>query len=139
MKAPGSIRRTLARPLLWLVLGWVVIVAVAPFVGSHALAPGELLSLDSTDGTIFWKLRLPRVLLAALAGGALAVSGVVLQTLFRNPLAEPYTLGVASGAALGAVLALQLEGRGWPSDCRWSRWRPLWERRRSRRCSSVWR
>lgn len=100
------------RALLWLGLGWVLVVAIAPFVGSQALVPGELLDLGSTDGTIFWKLRLPRVLLAALAGGALAVSGLALQTLFRNPLAEPYTLGVASGAALGAVLALQLEGLG---------------------------
>jgi iron complex transport system permease protein len=52
------------------------------------------------------------VLLAILAGGALAVSGLAFQTLFRNPLAEPYTLGVAGGAALGAVLAMQLEWIG---------------------------
>ena len=58
---------------------------------------------------IFWQLRLPRVLLGLLAGAGLAVSGLGFQTLFRNELAEPYTLGIASGAALGAVLALRLE------------------------------
>ncbi|MFL6195682.1 MAG: FecCD family ABC transporter permease, partial [Thermoanaerobaculia bacterium] len=58
---------------------------------------------------IFFQLRLPRVLLALLAGAGLAVSGLAFQTLFRNELAEPYTLGIATGAALGAVLALRLE------------------------------
>ncbi len=57
---------------------------------------------------IFWQIRIPRVLLALLAGGALAAAGLAFQTLFANPLAEPYTLGVASGAALGAVAAIEL-------------------------------
>jgi iron complex transport system permease protein len=89
---------------------WVVVLLVAPLLGSQPLDLAELLAGDGTTGAIFWQLRLPRVLLAVLAGGVLAVSGVAFQSLFRNPLAEPYTLGVAGGAALGAVLALQLVG-----------------------------
>ena len=57
------------------------------------------------------QIRLPRILLAALVGAALAVSGTVLQALLRNPLADPYVLGISSGAALGAILALWLGGR----------------------------
>lgn len=61
---------------------------------------------ESLQGVMFWKARLPRVLLAALAGGALSVVGVALQALLRNPLADPYVLGVSGGAAAGATLAL---------------------------------
>ena len=56
------------------------------------------------------ELRLPRVLLAALVGAALAVSGTALQALLRNPLADPYVLGISSGAALGEILALWVGG-----------------------------
>jgi ribulose kinase len=59
---------------------------------------------ESIEAEIFWNLRVPRVLLAFLAGAGLAISGMVFQALFRNPLATPFTLGVASGAALGAAL-----------------------------------
>jgi iron complex transport system permease protein len=55
---------------------------------------------------VLWELRLPRVLLAAAAGANLALGGLLLQAVFRNPLAEPYLLGLSSGGALGAVLAL---------------------------------
>jgi iron complex transport system permease protein len=55
---------------------------------------------------VLWELRLPRVLLAAAAGANLALGGLLLQAIFRNPLAEPYLLGLSSGGALGAVLAL---------------------------------
>ncbi|MBT8398727.1 MAG: iron ABC transporter permease [Gemmatimonadetes bacterium] len=61
---------------------------------------------DPTTQTIVANLRLPRVILAAMVGGGLAVSGTVFQALLRNPLAEPYVLGVSSGAALGAVTAI---------------------------------
>lgn len=89
---------------------WVAVLVVAPLLGSRTLGLGKILAGDGPAATIFWSLRVPRVLLGLLAGGGLAVSGVAFQTLFRNPLAEPYTLGVASGAALGAVLAQQLGG-----------------------------
>jgi len=65
---------------------------------------------DPESLTIVRDLRLPRVLLAALVGAALAVSGTVLQALLRNPLADPYVLGISSGAALGEILALWLGG-----------------------------
>lgn len=86
---------------------WLAVLVLAPLVGSQRIGLGEVLAGDPTAGLIFWQIRLPRVLLALLAGGALAVAGVGFQTLFRNPLAEPYTLGVATGAALGAVIALR--------------------------------
>jgi iron complex transport system permease protein len=73
---------------------------------------GEVIAGDPTSRLILFHLRMPRAWLALLAGGALGVSGLSFQTLFRNPLAEPYTLGVAGAAALGAVLALQFSNGG---------------------------
>lgn len=87
---------------------WLAVAVVAPLVGEVTLDWRALFDPGATDYVIFWHLRLPRVLLALAAGGALAASGLAFQTLFRNPLAEPYTLGVASGAALGAVTAIEL-------------------------------
>ena len=77
-------------------------------VGSVALAPGDVFGAllgggDPVAGVIVRDLRLPRVLAAALVGGALAVAGTLLQGLFRNPLADPYVTGTSAGAALGAV------------------------------------
>jgi iron complex transport system permease protein len=68
------------------------------------------LALPPTSEVIVWSVRLPRVLIAALVGGGLAVVGAALQSLFRNPLADAGLLGVGPGAALGAVLAVNL---GW--------------------------
>lgn len=70
---------------------------------SHALVDPS-----SMDRTIIVNVRLPRVLLAALSGGGLAIVGAAFQGLLRNPLAEPYVLGVSGGAALGATVALVL-------------------------------
>jgi iron complex transport system permease protein len=61
---------------------------------------------SSLDGVITWRVRLPRVALAAAAGGGLSVVGAALQLMLRNPLAEPYLLGVSGGAALGATVAI---------------------------------
>jgi iron complex transport system permease protein len=99
------------RVALLLLLGlWTAVLVAAPLVGSQAFSLGAVLRGDATAASIFWQIRLPRVLLALLGGAALAVSGLGFQTLFRNALAEPYTLGISSGAALGAVLALRFEG-----------------------------
>lgn len=66
------------------------------------------LDLDPTHLTVIMDVRLPRVLTAALVGGALAMAGAIFQAILLNPLADPYTLGVSSGAAFGAALALIL-------------------------------
>jgi len=65
-------------------------------------------ALSKTITAIVWDLRLPRVLLAAIVGASLSMTGAVLQGLLRNPLADPFTIGVASGAATGATIALLL-------------------------------
>ncbi|GAA1008137.1 ABC transporter permease [Acrocarpospora pleiomorpha] len=97
-----------------------VAIVVASIVGAAGLSSGDVLRtiavhvgvpvepLPALDDGIIWELRLPRVLLAVLVGGGLAVCGAVLQALTRNPLADPYLLGVSSGASTGAVLVLVL-------------------------------
>lgn len=99
-------RQTLALAVLG--LSFLGVLAVVPLVGETLWGWADVASSDPTVRLVLLEIRLPRVLLGLAAGGALAVAGLALQTLFRNPLAEPYTLGVASGASLGAVLALQL-------------------------------
>src|SRR5687768_4355701 len=69
-----------------------------------------LSSSESISHQIIWQLRLPRVLAAFACGGLLALAGALLQVLLRNPLADPYILGVSGGAAVGALLAMLL---GW--------------------------
>jgi iron complex transport system permease protein len=80
---------------------------VSAVLGEYPLGlKRALLEPASVDATVFWQLRVPRALLAALVGAALAASGSALQGLLRNPLADPFVLGVSGGAALGATLAL---------------------------------
>lgn len=105
----------------WLVLGTVAALAIA--IGLIA-GPADL-SLaavwealvggsDVSTAVIVRELRLPRALLAFLVGGSLAVTGAALQALVRNPLADPYLLGLSGGAGLGAVAAIMLEfGNAW--------------------------
>ena len=80
--------------------------AVWRVLGSHLSGRGA--SADPLHEQIVWDIRTPRVLLAALAGAGLSVAGVALQALVRNPLADPYILGVTPGASLGAVLVAAL-------------------------------
>jgi iron complex transport system permease protein len=68
--------------------------------------------LSDRDAAILWQLRMPRVVLASLVGAMLAASGAAYQGVFRNPLADPYLLGAASGAALGATLAISAGAGG---------------------------
>jgi len=63
-------------------------------------------SLDPTEATILFSIRLPRVLFAGIVGASLSSSGVIFQALLRNPLADPYILGISGGAALGAVIGI---------------------------------
>ncbi|MGX8714077.1 MAG: iron chelate uptake ABC transporter family permease subunit, partial [bacterium] len=58
------------------------------------------------DSPIFWQLRVPRVVMSVLVGAVLSVCGAAYQSIFRNPLTDPYVLGVSSGASLGAAVAL---------------------------------
>lgn len=83
----------------------VAFVLAAAF-GEQPLDWAQVGTDGSVDDLIFFSLRLPRVVLAALVGCALAASGAVLQSLLRNPLADPFVLGVSGGAALGATVAL---------------------------------
>lgn len=62
--------------------------------------------VDTTATNILWKIRMPRVILAGLVGASLAIAGAAFQGLLKNPLADPYTLGVSSGASVGAVMTL---------------------------------
>ena len=86
-------------------------VSVAPIdtinILIHKIFGGELSpSIDSSMVSIVWNLRVPRVLMAFIVGSALAVSGTVMQSVLKNPLASSYTLGVSSGASLGAALII---------------------------------
>jgi iron complex transport system permease protein len=97
--------------LFLLLLACLAVAAGALMVGPVEVPLREVLNAiqgkaDPTAQTIVMGLRLPRVILAALVGAGLALSGAVFQALLRNPLAEPYVLGVSSGAALGAVTAI---------------------------------
>ncbi len=74
---------------------------------------------SEVESIVFWELRFPRVLLVMIVGSGLAVSGVVLQALFRNPLAEPGLIGVSSSAALGAVFVIVLGGVLWGQVSAW--------------------
>lgn len=88
-------------------------VLVAPLIGATPLDYRAVFlegDPDSPDRIIFFSVRLPRVIFAAVAGGALALAGTLTQTILRNDLATPYTLGVAGGAAVGALLALRVMG-----------------------------
>jgi iron complex transport system permease protein len=79
-----------------------------PLVGSSSISLAKAFNGAAPDHQILFDFRLPRVLLAFIAGGALAAAGTVSQALLRDALATPYTLGVSSGASLGAVLAIVL-------------------------------
>ena len=75
-------------------------------LGARLNLPGVESTLGQTEETILWELRVPRVVLAALVGATLALAGATYQGVFRNPLADPYLLGVAAGAGLGATVAI---------------------------------
>jgi iron complex transport system permease protein len=105
--------------------------AVALVAGPVRLSPGSVLreivdrlpfvnlhsGLGDRDAAILWQLRVPRVVLGALVGAMLAMAGAAYQGVFRNPLADPYLLGVAAGAGLGVTIAIAyLPRSGWPID-----------------------
>ncbi len=91
-------------------LGWNRVLAEL-----WAQVSGTTSPLDQREADILWQLRVPRVVLAGLVGAALAVAGAAYQGVFRNPLADPYLLGAAAGAGLGATVAVVFapEARNW--------------------------
>jgi iron complex transport system permease protein len=99
-----------------LALAVAVSLGIGLAAGSVALSPAEvwrgLRGLDPSAAVIVRELRAPRVLLAFMVGGSLAVCGAALQAMIRNPLAEPYLLGLSGGAGLGAVIALATRAAG---------------------------
>ncbi len=91
----------------------IAVLAAVPFLGSTPVSTADITHVLS-GGTktvgerIFWDIRLPRVLLGFIAGATLSTCGLAFQSIFRNPLADPFLLGISGGAALGAVAAIKL-------------------------------
>ena len=108
MEEPRARRWCLAFLLLLLMLAGLFLWSLN--AGSIPLTAGEvwdiLIHRDGDYAAVIWKLRLPRTLSAALLGGALSVSGFLLQTFFANPIASPFVLGISSGAKLTVSLAM---------------------------------
>jgi iron complex transport system permease protein len=98
----------------FLFLLFAIVLSLA--IGSVFISPAEIWNILRGVGEekftfIIWNIRLPRTILVALTGAALSGSGAAYQGLFRNPLADPFLIGVASGAGLGAVIAMSIQ---WP-------------------------
>ncbi|WNF35084.1 iron ABC transporter permease [Bacillaceae bacterium IKA-2] len=120
----SSIRKYLSNKIFWtyLLSGGVVlgtallgllvssvsipVPTILHIVAEKAFSLGWLNDIPKNEEMIIWNIRLPRVLLALCVGASLALAGAAFQGLLRNPLADPYTIGVSSGAALGAVFVL---------------------------------
>jgi iron complex transport system permease protein len=119
---PHASIRARGVPLAWRVCALLFLlgsVLVALGIGPVSIGPGAIAEsalshlpwlhvhrLQSFEDAIVWQVRAPRVVLAALVGGMLAIAGSAYQGVFRNPLADPYLLGVAAGAGLGATIAI---------------------------------
>jgi iron complex transport system permease protein len=114
-------KQALIKQQPWVLLIWgspVLLVFISIFLGRYPVPVADIAALlaspftgremDPTHFSIIFYVRLPRVLLGALVGGSLAVSGAAFQGLFRNPLVSSGMLGVSSGAGFGAALALVL-------------------------------
>lgn len=113
--APTVLRGLPSLPVMWAVAGVVVLLAscaVGALMGPVHMSLGTVLQalvggqVDPGQANILWSLRFPRVVLGVLVGGMLAIAGAAYQGVFRNPLADPYLLGAAAGANLGATMAI---------------------------------
>lgn len=108
--------RPITLPLTVLAVAGLIAMVMSVGIGSVAIAPADVLLVFLGEGsnlhrTLILELRLPRTLSAFATGGLLAVAGALMQVLLRNPLADPYVLGLSGGAAVGALLAM-LAGLG---------------------------
>lgn len=114
MKPPAVLKRlvTVSLVLLLLLLAAMLLGLSVGSSGSNLAAALQTLwgknEIDPTLSAIIWRIRLPRVLLAALVGATLSLGGLVFQALLRNPLAEPYILGISGGSAIGAIIGILL-------------------------------
>ncbi|TAG29427.1 MAG: iron ABC transporter permease, partial [Rhodobacterales bacterium] len=115
--SPSLARRRPGPNLTLALAGFLLVASVLSLTtGAAGLGAGDLLAamwgegLSARDHVVLFDIRLPRLALGVAVGAALAVSGVLLQGLFRNPLADPGIVGVSAGAGLGAVLAIVLGG-----------------------------
>ncbi len=117
--ADHSPERSIALRIAWVCLVLMVFLAVSMFLGLGIGSTSRDLSSvwrllfsgeagDSTMAAIIWRIRLPRVLMAMMAGAVLSTGGLVFQALLRNPLAEPYILGISGGSAIGAIIGIIL-------------------------------
>lgn len=116
----GSRRAIGPAPLLVVLTGLLIVLLIANLgIGAVRIAPVDVIAIlldrigidlgvaySSQHESVLWNIRLPRVILGLMIGGALAIAGASLQGVFRNPLADPGVIGVSSGAAVGAVIAI---------------------------------
>ena len=111
-KTPFLIKRIVAASsLLMLLLGFAIVLGISMGSTDSGIKDvfKNLLGTKDSESmlyTIIWQIRFPRVLLAALVGAALSLGGLVFQALLRNPLAEPYILGISGGSAIGAIIGI---------------------------------
>ncbi len=96
----------------WIVASLLVLLLLA-MAASCLLGAVDFHARDILQSPIFWQLRLPRVIMSVLVGAVLSVCGAAYQSIFRNPLTDPYVLGVSSGASLGAAVAILLGLEAW--------------------------
>lgn len=113
-------KKFIGRKVLFIISSIILIVIIAGIsatLGSYPITVVEVYSIlwhglfqnpETTKEIIVWDLRLPRILLGILAGIGLAIAGTTMQGVVRNPLASPYTLGIASAAGFGAAVAILL-------------------------------
>ncbi len=97
--------------IVFLLIFSVTVIMITPLIGIKFLSLSDVFSFNETanrEHTIFWKMRLPRALMAFSGGAVFAISGMVFQAIFRNPLVSPFTLGISAGASLGAAIYIWL-------------------------------
>ena len=108
----GRPRARIAAVFTGLIIAFLAAAVLSVGAGSMHIPAGQVVRIllrragDPDWSDIVWKLRLPRAVMAALLGGALALSGFLLQTFFSNPIAGPYVLGISSGAKMAVALAM---------------------------------
>ncbi|MFW6099457.1 MAG: FecCD family ABC transporter permease [Thermodesulfobacteriota bacterium] len=124
IRSPGALvdayRGMLRKRALWFFLLLVLLCVLAVYAisaGTYDLSLGEVLRAlwgqgEGAKDIVIWNIRMPRIVAAVVAGWGLAISGVAIQCLLRNPLGSPFTLGISHGAAFGAALAIVVFGAG---------------------------